>query len=140
MKLDFISKHKHLRPVCLPNKKYKLNENDCWATGWGLTGNNGDRPDVLQQVKLPILSNDYCNERYNQFNPKLMICAGYKQGGYDTCEGDSGGPLVCSTSKGTWVQYGITSFGRGECGLENNPGYYTKVSNYIRWIKNSIIN
>ena len=51
-------------------------------------------------------------------------------------QGDSGGPLVCYQGN-SWVQYGITSFGRG-CGLPKKPGVYARVSSFSDWITNTM--
>lgn len=40
-------------------------------------------------------------------------------------QGDSGGPLVCNK-----VAQGIVSFG-----YDSPPGVYTRISNYLPWIK-----
>lgn len=43
-------------------------------------------------------------------------------------QGDSGGPLVCNK-----VARGIVSFGH-----DNPPGVYTRISNYLPWIKKTM--
>ncbi|KAF7459499.1 Hypothetical predicted protein [Marmota monax] len=50
--------------------------------------------------------------------------------------GDSGGPLIChkKNNKTKWYQLGIISWGVN-CGKKDIPGVYTKVSNYLLWIK-----
>ena len=58
-----------------------------------------------------------------------MICAGYPEGGKDSCDGDGGGPLVCNAEL-----QGITSWGRG-CGKPGHPGVYTKVCNFVDWLQ-----
>lgn len=58
-----------------------------------------------------------------------MICAGYLNGGKDSCEGDSGGPLNCH---GTLC--GIVSWGSNTCAAKYKAGVYTRVSNYVYWI------
>ena len=61
-----------------------------------------------------------------------QICAGV--GRTDSCTGDSGGPLQAQVG-GRWTVVGITSFGV-ECAREDFPGVYTRVDNYLSWIRN----
>lgn len=68
-----------------------------------------------------------------------MICAGTADGIRDACSGDSGGPLF--TTGGTPTQVGIVSWGEGPydgdapCGHKDAYGVYTRVANYLDWIK-----
>lgn len=48
-------------------------------------------------------------------------------------QGDSGGPLTCRQNN-TSVVYGIVSWG-DQCGMKNKPGVYTRVTNFLDWIK-----
>ena len=88
--------------------------------------------------QVPIVSKDECKEVYTDYNlTKNMFCAGYKEGGIDSCGGDSGGPLLCKPKGGRWTIWGITSFGKG-CGKKGYYGIYAKVPNYISWIRSTI--
>lgn len=104
--------------------------------GWGTTqyidGVASNFSVQLRQVQLPIISNATCN----QANPGItanQLCAGYAEGGKDSCAGDSGGPLMIPLSTGEYQQVGIVSSGEG-CALPNNYGIYTRTANYLTWI------
>jgi len=56
----------------------------------------------------------------------------------DACVGDSGGPLVTVHNiTGSLVLSGITSWGQG-CAQPNQPGVYTRISYFRRWISRII--
>lgn len=65
-----------------------------------------------------------------------MFCAGYYEGGKDTCLGDSGGAFVIFDEMSQhWVAQGLVSWGGPEeCGSKQVYGVYTKVSNYVDWL------
>lgn len=67
------------------------------------------------------------------------MCAG-GQGGKDSCKGDSGGPLMWENQRGKkfYELVGVVSFGPFPCGEENEPGVYTKVHEYIPWIRQNV--
>ena len=50
--------------------------------------NNSVFPDILQQAILPIVSQSICNrpDWYNNTITANMLCAGYAQGGKDSCD------------------------------------------------------
>jgi len=93
-------------------------------------------PTKLQEVAVKIISPEVCKEHDwygNAFLEEVMICAGYPEGGKDTCSGDSGGPLQCLKSNGRWTLVGVTSWGYG-CAEAKAPGIYTDVASMIDWI------
>lgn len=89
----------------------------------------------MRSVYLPIFNQDQCNIQYRRRITPRMICAGYEEGGKDSCFGDSGGPLTCSQN-GTNQLAGIVSFGAG-CARPNFPSVFARVSFFRDWI-NSI--
>ncbi|XP_075910675.1 plasminogen isoform X2 [Petromyzon marinus] len=121
--------------VCLPDPDQVLaHGTDCVITGWGETQGTGHEG-VLKQAVVPIISNKVCNRR-EYLNGRVgdtQFCAGYPEGGTDTCSGDSGGPLV-SRDRQRFVVHGVTSWGMG-CAHRNKPGVYTRVSAFIPWIQ-----
>ncbi|XP_028613480.1 coagulation factor XI isoform X2 [Grammomys surdaster] len=122
------------RPICLPSKGDRnVVHTECWVTGWGYTGSRDKVQNTLQKAKVPLVWNEECQMRYRRHKiTNKMICAGYKEGGKDTCKGDSGGPLACKHD-GVWHLVGITSWGEG-CGQKERPGVYTNVAKYVDWI------
>ena len=105
--------------------------------GFGTTSeNDSNPPPQMRYAQVPITTDAYCAGAYpnglseapddGSFDPKTMFCAGYPQGGTDTCEGDSGGPLLVS-ARGTLVLVGATSFGKG-CAEAGHPGVYARLA------------
>ena len=52
---------------------------------------DGPLPAVLQEVDLPIINNTQCEHMYEaagfrEHIPHIFICAGYREGGKDSCE------------------------------------------------------
>uniref|UniRef100_A0A2K5ZNJ1 trypsin n=1 Tax=Mandrillus leucophaeus TaxID=9568 RepID=A0A2K5ZNJ1_MANLE len=102
-------------------------------SGWGNTLSSGaDYPDELQCLEAPVLTQAKCEASYPGRITSNMFCAGFLEGGKDSCQGDSGGPVVSNGQL-----QGIVSWGDG-CAQKNKPGVYTKVYNYLTWIKNTI--
>ncbi|XP_045132695.1 trypsin-1-like isoform X4 [Portunus trituberculatus] len=127
---------KTVAPISLPTPLTK-STGECVVAGWGRISNeNFTCSDVLRKVRLPIVSDEECRKSYATFNEKIFdsnICAGYKEGGKDSCNGDSGGPLVCQGENNKNYVAGVVSWGIG-CGLPNFPSVYTEVSYFVDWI------
>lgn len=90
-----------IRPVCLPNKNHNFDNKDAIVAGWGLIKEGGVTSNYLQEVTVPIITNQQCrNTRYKNKIHDVMLCAGLvKQGGKDACQGDSGGPLIVNEGR-----------------------------------------
>ncbi|XP_037820128.1 trypsin-1 [Lucilia sericata] len=123
-----------IRPVCLPNRNHNFDNKDAVVAGWGLIKEGGSTSNYLQEVTVPIITNQQCrNTKYKNKIYDVMLCAGLvKQGGKDACQGDSGGPLI--VNEGRFKLAGVVSFGYG-CAQPNAPGVYARVSKFLDWIQ-----
>ncbi|KAM3851994.1 serine protease 57-like isoform 2-T2 [Vipera latastei] len=103
----------------------------CHVLGWGDISNYATVPTELMEANTTIVDRKACNESWQGHVFKNMVCAASTSPvlrGF--CSGDSGGPLVC----GKHVQ-GIVSFNGKRCGDRWFPDVYTRISNYIPWIR-----
>ena len=108
------------------------------VVGWGATEFTTPRratyPDALHHAVVPLVPRDVCNapESYAGYVGGGQLCAGFVDGGIDTCVGDSGGPLFVDTGERV-EQVGVVSYGRG-CAEPLFYGIYTNVAVYRGWI------
>ncbi|KAJ4439925.1 hypothetical protein ANN_08056 [Periplaneta americana] len=128
--------------------------------GWGQVGESEASSSTLQKVGVPIIPTQECMKYYKADEvSNHMVCAGYPEGKKDSCKGDSGGPLHVVSDSGyleiievvtiktkfnctfannkilfALLVAGIVSFGRG-CARANTPGVYTKIADYMDWIR-----
>lgn len=128
---------KNISPVCIPEGNKSYVGRTATVTGWGRLYEDGPLPNALQHVSVPVITNDECEKMYRRAGyaediPNIFICAGMQGGGRDSCEGDSGGPLVIEEN-GRWNLIGIISWGIG-CALPNQPGVYTRITEFSSWI------
>jgi secreted trypsin-like serine protease len=125
----------YVNTACVPSGTEQLDGQMCTVTGFGLTEKGVTSPQLLK-VSKPVVPVEKCQEYHCKFDTDIYntnLCAGFAAGGRDACNGDSGGPLVC-TKSGKWFVAGVVSYGE-ECGLEEAPGVYTRVSDYLDWIE-----
>ncbi|MCW2957845.1 MAG: Trypsin-like protein [Solirubrobacterales bacterium] len=104
--------------------------------GFGTTSAGGSAPDILQEARVPIVTDEYCATKYSGFEAQTQICAGYPEGGIDTCQGDSGGPMFGRDATGALKVVGATSYGEG-CADPDTPGVYARVGDTTlrEWIR-----
>jgi len=101
----------------------------------------GSEANELQEVVVKIISTEHCRRpdwyglARTKVDTKTMICAGYEQGGRDSCHGDSGGPLACRGDNGRYKLIGVVSWGARNCGSAKKPGVYAKTAAVLDWIK-----
>src|SRR5215203_3131243 len=90
----------------------------------------------LRAASVPVVADATCGSSgvYDtDFDPATMVCAGYPEGGVDSCSGDSGGPLASALEGGGYRLVGITSWGEG-CGLSAAPGVTRESPNRPPWV------
>ncbi|RWS04695.1 Plasminogen-like protein, partial [Dinothrombium tinctorium] len=131
----------YVQPICITNSD-QSQHNITWVTGWGVTRNTGFDL-LLKQAAIPIIPSDECVKMLPKMAnviEKDVICAGYKEGGHDTCENDSGGPMVIyNRDKRRWELLGIISSASGlDCGEKYSPGFYTNVPKFSSFINDTI--
>ncbi|NXE95287.1 CATG protein, partial [Menura novaehollandiae] len=114
----------YVRTIPLPKTGSDLpTGTKCSIAGWGRI--DEDRAtNKLFETKVSIYSRRKCILFYPHLDSG-MVCAGSFHELKDSSQGDSGGPLVCNK-----VAQGIVSFG-----YDSPPGVYTRISNYLPWIK-----
>jgi len=136
IKLDRPVKYsKHAQKICLPKATDDFTGTVCTVAGWGsMNPYYVDFPQILQEVNVPMMSHMACSKKVYPFYTS-NVCAGFSYGTQDACGGDSGGPLMCrSPGSRHWKLAGVVSWGEG-CALPNNPGVYTKVTDFLQWIQ-----
>lgn len=117
-------------PINLPDEQYEPGI-DLVTMGFGEI----DRltPTLeLKKITLTLRSDDYCDQRINDFLPTLTICAGIEALG-GACLGDGGGPLV-HIENDRHILVGIISSGF-ECGSRIKPNVFVNVFHFVDWIK-----
>jgi len=129
-----------VQPVCLPDAKQTYEAGQPFiVTGWGYEKYGGKTQQKLQQVLVPYIDIDKCEEYYPfGFSRKSTFCAGYDEGGRDACQGDSGGPIVTEID-GKWILGGVVSWGKG-CAGAKQPGVYTDITKFLDWINDKVEN
>ncbi|NXJ65262.1 CTRL protease, partial [Rostratula benghalensis] len=120
-------------PVCLAPANLALPTNfQCVTTGWGrISTASQNMAARLQQVVLPLISQNECSQEWHNMITSSMICAGGV--GASSCQGDSGGPLVFQNGN-VWTLIGIVSWGNSQCNI-HTPAVYTRVSQFRNWIE-----
>ncbi|NXL93258.1 GRAB protein, partial [Alectura lathami] len=114
----------YVKSIPLPRTSSDLRTGTkCCIAGWGLIDKD-QATSTLFETKVSIYSRRECTKFYPDLDSG-MVCAGSFHELRDSSQGDSGGPLVCKK-----VAHGVVSFG-----YHNPPGVYTRISEYLKWIK-----
>ncbi|XP_032635361.1 mast cell protease 1A-like isoform X2 [Chelonoidis abingdonii] len=116
--------NKYVQVIPLPKSSSDIpTDTKCSIAGWGLIDKNRLAAKLFE-TNITIYSRRKCLNIYPQLNDG-MLCAGSFHQLKDSSQGDSGGPMICNG-----VAQGIVSFGNSA-----PPGVYTRIANYLPWIK-----
>ncbi|XP_073980087.1 uncharacterized protein isoform X1 [Rhodnius prolixus] len=129
----------HIVPICMPEDDEDFTGKVATVSGWGRLKYGGGVPSILQEVQVPIMENNVCQEMFHTAGHsktilQSFICAGYANGQRDSCEGDSGGPLMIERPDGRWVLAGTVSHGI-KCAAPYLPGVYMRTTYYKPWLQ-----
>ncbi|XP_026477687.1 venom protease-like [Ctenocephalides felis] len=140
-----------IKPICLPTPSDVRNDvyvrKFPFVAGWGALRFGGPSATKLQELQIPVVTNEQCKENYASFKAQIIdervLCAGYANGGKDACQGDSGGPLmlpVINDNRDGYHYYliGVVSYGF-KCAEPGFPGVYTRVSQFLPWIESKLL-
>jgi len=109
------------------------------TSGWGLKQANGEETDTKKKISSKLITNEECAAAHRAYRILLNennLCTKELEDNTEfSCRGDGGGPVIFSF-RNQWHQEGISSFGLG-CHV-GYPEVYTKVVNYLDWIKENI--
>ncbi|PKK30456.1 complement component 1, r subcomponent [Columba livia] len=128
-------------PICLPdtsNNTFYAVGHMGYVSGFGVEKNFISNN--LKYVSLPAVAREKCQSWLDSKKRDIpivfsenMFCAGFLTVKRDTCQGDSGSVFtVLDSESGRWVAIGIVSWG---IGCAEGYGFYTKILNYVDWIK-----
>ncbi|XP_043285567.1 transmembrane protease serine 9-like [Venturia canescens] len=113
--------------------------------GWGSVSKGWlpKYPAILQTATVPIIDNDRCYSALHELSGdyrlfKTQLCTGPLYGSVSACHGDGGGPLVQYDENAIAELVGIVSWSKYPCG-SGAPTIYTRVSAYVEWIKNKLL-
>ncbi|KAK7795961.1 hypothetical protein U0070_012799 [Myodes glareolus] len=140
--------NKYAQPICLPEQGFNLKVGtQCWVSGWGKTkqhsSDNLTWTPELREAEVFILDNKKCDHIFHKmsFYPRViplirrnMLCA--TNYGENVCFGHPGGSLACEID-GRWILAGVLSWEKA-CIKPQNPGVYTRLTKYTRWIKEQV--
>ena len=137
----------NINQVNLPNNNlldflYKKNR-QCVILGYGKNNFTGYVPNNLKYALVNVMLLNQTMIPKNWVTNNMILAGDYNDinnpnDNEDSCQGDSGGPLFGNYGKNrSPVLMGITSWGVG-CAWDGFPGVYTKIGNYLNWIKKNI--
>ena len=110
---------------------------------------SANKANTLQEVDLKLRSSNFCQsamdsvvvfeDEREEFYSNGLFCAGGEKG-KDSCQGDSGSAIFSKT-KHQVTQIGLVSgtLSNMDCGKEGIPTFYTRVSYFLKWILDNLL-
>lgn len=141
LELDDAARNDQKAPVVVLNRDEKRPRPEEYVTaaGFGYISAHWParpEPNRLLRVDVPVVGYADCARNYSRLRRDIHLCAGYSDGGCDSCQADSGGPLRYLRRRrdgsAEEVLAGVVSFGKG-CARSRSPGVYARVSAVADW-------
>lgn len=108
------------------------------VSGWGSLSEVGGVTRWMREVDVPVVSRAMCTGdgayKDSEIFEGINLCAGFSDGGRDSCSGDSGGPLFHNDGSSEPTLVGLVSWGVG-CAREDKFGVYVRVAAYLDWVQ-----
>ncbi|XP_067410754.1 mast cell protease 1A-like [Emydura macquarii macquarii] len=119
--------NKYVQVIPLPRSSSDIPpDTKCIVSGWGYIDAEV-ATDKLFETNATVLSRRKCLLFYPELSEGMVCAASYHQLS-DVNYGDSGGPLVCHG-----LAQGIVSYG-----FQFPPSVYTRIANYLPWIRKTM--
>lgn len=121
-----------IKPIQL-SCNYTLPDTKVLIAGTGLTGDVDNKlSSSLQWINSTTISNEKCTKWFSPIAASNICTIGKLK--YGACHGDSGTALIRDANS-SQIQIGVLSWGaRKRCEL-GYPSVFTRISDYIDWIK-----
>ncbi|KAH8363350.1 hypothetical protein KR084_008743 [Drosophila pseudotakahashii] len=130
--VDFNSLVNKIELPSLDDRYSSFENNWAQASGWGAIYDGSNVVEDLRVVDVRVISVSDCQAYYGTYTATDNVICVDTPDGKSTCQGDSGGPLV--TKEGDKL-IGVTSFGSIYGCQSGAPAGFTRVTNYLEWIK-----
>lgn len=126
-----------IRPICLPLatsiKSENMTKSFSTVAGWGMAPTaNGVSKKLYLDLRLKGVQ-----ECFPKVEHSAQFCAMGKRSEREICSADAGGGLT-KNFYGFNYLIGVIGKGREKCGSEDVPGVYTRVADYVDWIKDNM--
>ncbi|CAL8289607.1 unnamed protein product [Merluccius merluccius] len=132
-----------IMPICLPPEGATYETGLLGlVSGFGVMEKDGQSfiSNKLMYFSPPVVDQEVCRASLVGHRQQLtdnMICAGTTEGRSNACQGDSGSALAIHHQGRHYTAAGIVSWGIA-CNARGKYGVYTRVGNYLDWIKKTM--